>query len=135
MSSTGHTWPTTFSHGRKMPLMCHKPSWPPQEATSESDCHKRALGIRFSRHLGPLSKTTTRNQLTVFITDRYTKLASAFRSSKSTTPQTAPMFFDHWVIPYRTPSFLLTESGSQFMEKCFKMLWTSYVGKHLETIM
>lgn len=52
------------------------------------------------------------NQFAVIITDRYSKLASAVRTSKAISTQVANIFFSNLLIPYRIPDTILSKAES-----------------------
>lgn len=83
--------------------------------------------------LRPLPRTTSGNQYAIVITDRYSKVTRAIPTSKTASTHAANIFFEHWVIPYGIPKYLLTDNGPQFTSKFFAMICSLLGVKHLTT--
>lgn len=69
--------------------------------------------------LGPLPRTASGIQHVIVIADRYTTLTGAIPTSRTTATDVVNALFNHWVIRYNIPKFLLTDSGPQFGSKFF----------------
>lgn len=71
---------------------------------------KWPMGIRRHGNPGITSKDAKRNQSVTFMTDRYTKLASAVPTSKTTASNITSLFLDSWAIPYGIPEIVLKDN-------------------------
>lgn len=69
--------------------------------------------------LGPLPKAKQSNQISVVMTDRYTKLAKAITTTKRNAATVAGIFLEYLVANYGIPSKILTDNGPQFVSKLF----------------
>lgn len=67
------------------------------------------------------------------MTDRYSKVAKAVSTSKTTGLYIASLFVDNLVIPYCIQTLVLTDNGTQFFSKFLKSLWASPGAKYLTT--
>lgn len=65
--------------------------------------------------LGPLPKSTTASQVTIFKTDRYRKLSWSILPSKTTGQHVASVIFDRWMRPKEVIGYLLTYNGPQIV--------------------
>lgn len=63
--------------------------------------------------LGPLPKTRAGRQLIVIRITSYTKRTNAIQITKMTSTQTANVFFNHGITPYRTSDSVLSNKGQQ----------------------
>lgn len=83
--------------------------------------------------LEPLPETMQGNQYVVIITDRYSKLTRAIKTSKTAAAHMANIFLDHWIVSFDISSYLLTDNGTRFRSKFFASI-CGYLGvKHLTT--
>lgn len=64
------------------------------------------------------------NQFFIFITDLYMKLTWAILSLKTTVLQVVSIYFNHWVLPYGIPAFLLMERSTNIVKM---RSWRRYV--------
>lgn len=64
--------------------------------------------------LPPLPKTRQRSQYGLAITERYSKLKRAIATSNSTASHVENLFFDHRIVLFGFPTYLLTDDGPQF---------------------
>jgi transposase InsO family protein len=77
--------------------------------------------------LGPLPETTRKNRYFLCIGDRFTKLALAVPLEEQTAYAVALDFMDRWVAYYGIPVTVLTDNGSAFVSKFFRVL-TNIIG-------
>lgn len=61
--------------------------------------------------LSPLHQTWEGYQFIIVMMDRYLKLLEVTLSTSNTAPHVVSTFFDHWIIPYGIPTYLLTDNG------------------------
>lgn len=80
--------------------------------------------------LGPLPKTTTRNQIFIVNTAWRTKLALAIPSWELTAPQGASIISHHRVVPFWITATLFTDNGPKFISKVFKTPYPFFGTKH-----
>lgn len=72
--------------------------------------------------LEPLACIGKENPYVMIITERYSNLTRAIRTTKTSTAYVAPIIFDNWPIQYGISNYLLTENGPLFFAKLFKKL-------------
>lgn len=80
-------------------------------------------------NLGALPCTVSGNQYVIVMTDRYSKLARAMPSDKTSSPNVANLFFDSWVVPYGIPAYIQTDYGMKFTCALFGTIYTMHGGK------
>lgn len=79
---------------------------------------------------GSFSKAAQGIQYTHVITDRYCKLTRAIQTSGRTATHVTNLFMDHWLIPYRITTYLLTDYGTQFVSMFFAAVCALLGVKH-----
>lgn len=82
----------------------------------------------------PLPKTTNCHQLVIIITDRLSKLIGVVPTPKTDMKHIKNIFYDNWNVPYRIPTYLLTDNETQFVSKDFENICHSLGLKHITTI-
>lgn len=60
---------------------------------------------------GPFPTATQENKYILFVTDRYSEIARAINSSKTTRTHISNLFFDHCLVLYGIHRNLLIENG------------------------
>lgn len=65
--------------------------------------------------LGPLLNTQNDNQYIIFITDWYIKPTHAIPMSKTTSPYTAAVMINHWILPFEISNTILSDNVPQFV--------------------
>lgn len=83
--------------------------------------------------LGLLPKRKSRNQHVIVLTDRHTKLTRAIYVTTVPSPIALAVIVDNWVIPYGILTYLLTDTGPQFMPKIIAVATVCLDVKHLTT--
>lgn len=84
--------------------------------------------------LDTLPRTRNRNQYVTIITSRNSKLSREIPIVKTSTLHVATIAFDNWLISHCIPSFLLPNTGSQFVAKLFEELCLDLKITHLTTM-
>lgn len=72
--------------------------------------------------LGPHPKTRAGKQDFFIITDTHSKLTTAIPRTKITSTEVPNIFFNYWIIPYRTSDMVLSDSAKLFFRKGFTYL-------------
>lgn len=83
--------------------------------------------------LGPLPTTLNGIQFVVVLTDRYSKVTRAVSTARKTGTHIASTFMDNWIIPYVISDYMVTDNGTQFVNKFFKSLCGFLGTKQLTT--
>lgn len=83
--------------------------------------------------LGPLPRMVNENQYVIIMTDRNTKFTRVMKSSKTSSPHVANVFFAFRVVPFGIPAYFLTDNKVKFLSKFFAMQCTVLGLKHLTT--
>ncbi|CDF38390.1 unnamed protein product [Chondrus crispus] len=76
-----------------------------------------AMGI-----LGPLPRSTKRNQYLLVISDQFPKMTRAIPLKSITSMTVARAFVENWIYPYGPPAYLLSDNGGQFASKFFQKI-------------
>lgn len=79
----------------------------------------------------PFPQTAQGGQYIFVISDRYYKLAGAVTTSKKTATYVWSVIVDHWRVPSGSPTYLLTDSETQFVSKFFATVCAQFGSKHL----
>lgn len=79
------------------------------------------------------SERTKGNEYVVFTTDRFSQLTSNIPTNQTTTTNVAYVIFHNGIIPYRIPTYTLTDSGTQLTSKLFAILCSHLGTKKLTT--
>lgn len=81
--------------------------------------------------VGPFLKETQGSQYILAITDHHSKLAWVISTAKTVATHSANLYMDPWLVTYGLPTYLLAESGTQFVSKFFAAVCALPAGKHL----
>lgn len=82
----------------------------------------------------PFLKIGHGSQYIFVTTDRYSKLTRAFPTLTTTAAHDANVFINHWLIPYSTLAYHLTDYRTQFVSKFFATVCSLFGVKHFTTM-
>jgi hypothetical protein len=79
--------------------------------------------------LGPLPKTKQGNRFVLVMCDRFSKLVQTVALPSQTKEVTSRVLVERWVAVYGIPEVILTDNGSNFASRFFKIV-TTILGIH-----
>lgn len=83
--------------------------------------------------LGPSTGSAKRVKYVVSITGSFFELTRATLIAKTTTGNVASIFLYDWIITYDVTSYILTDSGTQYLSKFFTTLYANLGTEHIFT--